>query len=330
MDRPRLKATIVVPPATPTGQLGLLLGNRRFDIRFAGGRSDQLTTLFSCLTGAYTEHELCERTKLPREALVRTVGKLRDSGLVYQYDGAEHDDAPIPATELLEIFESIVAALRYAMFGHPLFGRLLTDQRLFLAAAVEYFHLIRDAESHIRTAWEHAPEELQALLAEYLDSEKDHYRFIEPPLKAAIGGAIRSEDLMPMAATEAVMLKTRELARSDTLAYLACCSFLETQKILAPLVAPEQWPPALASVLRAFVRHADEDTEASHSSLFAETLRSTSSAVSRLRAAQILSSVHEVKHYFDNLNFEIFRVYSQPGAPFPRLRPRLVDFSVPQ
>src|SRR5262249_15478318 len=114
------------------------------------------------------------------------------------------------------------------------------------------------------------------------------------------------------------------------LAYLACCSFLEAHRALAPLAAPEQWPPALARVLCAFVRHADEDTEASHSSLFGEALRSTSTAVSRRRAAQRLSSVHEVKHHFDNLNFEILRVYSHPGAPCPRLRPRFVDFSVPE
>ena len=325
MERPRLKATLVVPPVIEGRDLGLLLGPNAFDIRLCKGEMSQFASLLSSLTGAYTSSEISERTGLSEGSVRRVVEQLRSSGLIYDYNSPAYNH-DIPHAVFLGAFEAFVAALRFDMFRHPLFSALHESEGLFLATAIEYFHLIRDASSHIEIALRHAPERLRELVTEYLDVEREHYLSLESVLFKALGGNFALDRLAPLSATESVILKTRELARTDTLAYLACCSFSEVQMWSRPPRVPDHWTAPIQAVFDAFLSHAHEDLDAGHSSLFADAVELSGNALHTVAAESILAGLHEYKHYFDNMNSEILRVYSQPGAPLPRLRPRWEDF----
>jgi len=327
MERPRLKATVVVPPVGAGGHLGLILGPKAFDIRLRKGDLSQFAQLLSDLSGAYTCAEIAQRSGLSAASVSAVIERLRSFGLTYDYNSSPcHDN--IDRFVFLRAFESFVPALRFDMFRHPLFPEIVRNERLFLATAAEYFHLIRDAESHIGIALQHAPERLRALISEYLNVERGHYISLEPALVSAFGGNFSLERLAPLAATESVMLKTRELARSDPLAWLACCSFSEVQALSSSARIPDHWSSSLRAVFDAFLDHAREDLDASHGSLFADALELTQDVLHPSAAERILTALHEYKHYFDNMNSEILRVYAQPGAPLPRLKQRLEDFLV--
>lgn len=324
MQRPRLKATLALPSSSG-GDLTLLFGPRAFDLRVSQGHPPCLGELLGCLSGAYNCAEIAHKTGLSVDSVRTITGQLVSRGLAYDYTDPPTREE-VSRQELLALFEAMTTVLRFDMFRQPLFSELFRNERLFLATALEYFHLIRDAESHMSVAFEHAPANLRDLVDEYRRSERDHYRVLEAALAGAIGGSFSFERLQPLMSTEAVMLKTRDLARSDTLAYLGCCCFSEARLGSERAVAPQGWARPIASVFDAFADHAAEDINESHSALFARAAGSTSGQFSADRVSLILSGLHEFKHYLDNLNFEILRVYSQRGSSLPRLKDRPEDF----
>jgi hypothetical protein len=320
--RPRLKATLVIPPASVDGDVGLLFGRKAFDISLRQGRIADLAILFGRMSGAYTPTEIAARSGLLPSSVSSICEQLSALGLVYDYSGLNRVES-ISRAGFLEIYSAFAEAWRFDMFRHPLFSRI-NEEHLFLATAAEYFQLIRDAETHIAIALEHAPNILRKLIEEYLKSEREHYKAIQPTLLSAFGGTFYPDCLVPLAATEALMLKSRELARSNTLVYLACCSFSEARTY--PLKAGERWPRPIQNLFHAFLDHAKEDVDSAHGSLFTLAVQMTHEQVTAAVAAQVLSGVHEFKHYLDNLNFEILRAYSEPGASIPRLKQPLEDF----
>jgi hypothetical protein len=305
--------------------VGLLLGSKAFDIHLSKGDLSRFGELLSYLSGAYTCEEISGRVGLSPASVKKVIEQLRSFDLIYDYcSPPPAGDLLVP--EVLKIFDGFVAALRFDMFRHPLFREIPGSESLFLATATEYFHLIRDAGAHIGIALDHAAPELRPLLSDYLQSERDHYVAFERPLARAFGGIVALDRLAPLAATESLLLKTRELARSDTLAYLACCSFAEVRMMSGSVRVPQHWAPAVRSLFEAFLNHAREDLEASHSSLLSDALALSAQLVRPAQAEAIFNALHEYKHYFDNVNSEILRVYSQPGASLPRLKQRWEDF----
>ncbi len=154
--------------------MGLLLGSNAFDIRLCKGDMSQFARLLSSFTGAYTCSEISQRTGVSPGSVRTVVEQLRSSGLIYDYASSapSHD---ISRADFLGVFDAFVAALRFDMFRHPLFSELHENDGLFLATAIEYFHLIRDAGSHIEIALQHAPERLRVFVADYLNAEREHY-----------------------------------------------------------------------------------------------------------------------------------------------------------
>jgi hypothetical protein len=333
--RPRGKATVVVAPSSDGADLGLLFGSRGVDIRLARGDLASLADVLTHLSGAFAVDEIAARTGVSSQSVSGVVDRLSSAGLVYDYGPADADAAIDPAV-LVATFESLAGVLRFDMFRHSLFAALEVDERLFVAASAEYFHLIRDAHRHTTLARDHAPPELRELIEEYRVSEQDHYKAIGSRLLEALGGAFSLDDLAPLASTESLLLKTHELARTDTLAYLACCSFAEAQAAFdrsgrsdtaaAPTEIGATWPPATRALLGAFVDHAGDDHGCNHARLFARGVALARETIGAAHAERILTAVHQFKHGYDNLNFEIERVFTQRGAPLPRLRPRLADY----
>jgi hypothetical protein len=327
-----MKATLVVAPSSGDANIGLVLGQRGFDILIKEGNLTTLAALFECLSGAYEINEICTKSGLSRELVAATVDKLGRAGLVYDYADAPAA-AAIDRSRLIALFESFAVALRFDISRHHVFEALELHERLFLAAATEHFHVIRDAGTHTALALQHAPAELVPIIRQYQESEIDHYRIIGPRLRAALGGEFGLEELAPLASTEGLILKTHHVAHSDTLAYMAACSFAESRSAVSDLAfsaGETRWADETLALLHVLREHAAIDHGAAHSRLFADGVMAFCGEISERRAARILTTVHECKHYFDNLNFELLRVYGAHGAPLPRLEPRLADYVEPQ
>lgn len=138
----------------------------------------------------------------------------------------------------------------------------------------------------------------------------------------------RFDDAEPLAATEALLLKTHDLAGSDLLAYIACCAAFEAERIPESTDALH-WTSKTADVYSVLRDHAAEDCSSSHSGLFQHAIASID-VVDANTVVRVCDALHTYKHYFDNLNFEILRVYSCANAALPRLKPKLADFIIAQ
>jgi hypothetical protein len=325
--RPRMKATLVVAPSMSDADVGLVFGSRGVDIRIMRGEISSLADVLGLLSGAYNIGEIASRSRLSIQTVSAVVEQLSSHHVVYDYS-IDPVHASVDRRRLIDAFDSLTATLRFDMFRHELFERVASDERLFLATAVEYFHLIRDAQTHTAIALRNAPAELSHLLERYRASEEGHHIEIGHALQQALGGTFSLTDLAPLASTEAVILKTRDLACRDTLAYLACCSFAESRRTHATVLSDvaRRWRPQSRHVLDALSEHANDDRDADHSDLFAHGVLLAAEDISTAQAAWILESVHEIKHYFDNLNHELLRIHQRHGASVPRLRSRFGDY----
>jgi hypothetical protein len=323
-----MKAALMVAPTGAEAAVGLVLAGRGFDVRLRQGDVQTLATVFGLLSGAFTVDEIAARAGLAASAVSAVVGRLAAHGLVYDY-APETPNAAVDRAALVDAFDALAAALRFDLFRHELFEQVEHDERMFLAAAAEYFHLIRDAPDHTARAVEHAPPELVPILEAYRCSEQDHHVAIGVALQQALGGAFDIAGLCPLAATEAVILKTHRLAERDALAYAACCAFAESRAAGTARVKPAAaslWRPQSRGLLEALAQHAAGDRDAAHAGLFATCVEAFAGDIAPDHAGAILTAVHEFKHYLDNMNFEILRTNSRPGALVPRLRPRLADY----
>jgi hypothetical protein len=69
--------------------------------------------------------------------------------------------------------------------------------------------------------------------------------------------------------------------------------------------------------MNAFFDHANEDLEQNHSDLLRGCLSKTP-YISSEDVASIVRDAHNMKHYFDNLHWEILNRYASIKSSFPR------------
>lgn len=310
--------------------LGLRLGGRAVGVTIEQGDPSHLAALMGALSGAHSIDRVAARTGIRAGDVADIVSQLSRAGMLYDYSAADPPQ-PLPAAEFAEAARSFFAALRFDMFRHVLFSTMPGNERLFVAAANEYFFCIRDAERHIGLALQSAPPALAPLLRTYLDQERGHAGAIAPALAAALEVELPLLDrLAPLASTDAAMLKTRELASSDTLSYVAVVGLCEAGR---PLVRSDvldavrrPWSSRSMDLLDVLLRHYELDTAASHADLFSAAVAAMAPCYDRPVAAAALQAAHQYKHYLDNIHHEVMRTYAHSGAPLPRLTPRLADF----
>jgi hypothetical protein len=327
---PRLKATVVLGPSG-NARLGLLFGGLRHDITFQIGDEIDLVRLLGLLSGVWSPTQIAEFCSFPVADVEAVITRLCAAGLVYVDDPAKAY-AHIEVAECIRASEAFFEAIRFDYGRHPLFARLADNERLFIGCAYEYWFLVRDAPVHIALAVLRATGAERTRLDHYLDEEKDHGDEIAPFLAAALN--VTTELLFastPCAAADAALLKTRALASNDLLAYAAATSFCEASiaKSLAMAPGVSSWRPASRALFEALARHFEGDQSAGHASLFAEFMQARAENLTRDAVAGALAAAHLYKHYLDNLNHEILRMYSGEGTVLPRLPPTFGDFEFP-
>jgi len=325
---PRLKATIALAPSGTDALVCLRLGLRAYEISMTEGEPESFLNLMGLLNGAFSVEKIATLLDLPTACLRSTLEQLVSVGLVYDYRGSLATEE-ISQEDFLSSVTALTSAFRFDMFRHPLFAQLAEREKLFLATAIEYGHIIRDASTHIEKALSHAPAHLEDLLKNYLASEADHYLDLQTSLSAALSMEFRFDDVEPLAATEALLLKTHDLAISDPLAYIACCAAFEAERVPSSTDLLQWTSNTAADVYRVLRDHAAEDCSSSHSTLFQQAIASMD-VVDANTVVRVCNALHTYKHYFDNLNFEILRAYSCDNAGLPRLKPKLADFFIAQ
>lgn len=326
MQHPRLKAVIALG-GQDGSEFGLLFGGKKHLIVFDLGNTRDFAQLASQLSGLKSIRQIADITGFPLQDVEDAVEKLEQAGLVYEYPQTKNSDT-VDIQLIIQTGKELFSSLRFDYSRHPLFSQIRQDEKLFVATAYEYFFLISDASTHISLAIENAPESMKPILQRYLADEKDHGKDIARSLANALGiSVIQLDACIPCAAAEAAVFKMRELARTDTLSYIAAAEFCEASAC-RPLrldVLNDEWSVDSNRLLDALTRHHSQDVDAGHDSIFEEAIH-RSTVIDEAHAGRCLASVHEFKHYLDNLNHEILRTYGADGASLPRACPSFEDF----
>jgi hypothetical protein len=327
MGHPRLKAAIALGKSTDS-DLGLLFGGMRNGIRFEAGGTVDFARLISNLSGFRSVHDAARLADVSSADAQEIVERLSSAGLAYSFPDAD-EQTPLALETALSAGKGFLSAIRFDYGRHPLFAMLPQSERIFLGCAYEYFFLVKDARIHVSMAIEKAEPGMQPVFRRYLEEEKDHADGMAPALADALGIPVSLlAECVPCAAADAAILKTRELARADTLAYAAATAFCEAPagRPFADSEIPGAWRSESKELLASLTRHFDADRAAGHASLFEAALRSRDSRLARKDVAAALEAAHQYKHYLDNLNHEILRTYGAEGSVLPRFRASFGDF----
>lgn len=309
-------------------EFGLLFGGKKHCIAFECGDIDDFARLTAQLSGLKSTRQIADVTGLSLREVEDNVQKLVQAGLVYEYCQRNTADSA-DVQSIVQASRLLFSSLRYDFARHPLFAQALLDEKLFLGTAYEYFFLVNDASTHISMAIDNAPESVRPILQRYLADEKDHGKDIAPSLASAVGISVAQlDECIPCAAAEAAILKMCELARTDTLSYVAAAEFCEASanRPLRLDALSNQWSVNSNQLLGALAHHHSQDVDAGHGSIFEEAIRHWTVCIDNAHAGKCLASAHEFKHYLDNLNHEILRMYGVEGASLPRARPSFEDF----
>lgn len=327
MRNPRLKSVVALG-GEDGSNIGLLFNGKIYNIQFERGTVRDFARFASQLCGLKTAHQIAASIGIRLQDVEEAIEKLQRAGLVYEYAETERSRS-LDVQQVIEAAEALFVSLRYDLSRHPLFLQVNQNEKLFVAAAYEYYFLINDASNHIALALDSAPGCMKPILQRYLLDEKDHGKEIALSLEKAIGiSAQLLDSCLPCAAGDAAIIKMRELARTDTLSYIAALQFCEAvaNKPLRLNAAVSEWSQNSSELLNAMTWHHSQDVKAEHGSIFEESLLALNETIDETGAAKWLTSVHEFKHYLDNLNYEILRTYGVEGASLPRVRPSYRDY----
>jgi pyrroloquinoline quinone (PQQ) biosynthesis protein C len=210
---------------------------------------------------------------------------------------------------------------------HPLFTGLATQQlrrEVFLGMLLETYHYIKSASLHIGTAIAHCNDPaFEHILAEYHSEEWNHAHFA---LDTLVRMGMPKEQVLtahPIIGTWSLINNLCDIARQDTLSYLACTTLFEAReqdaegaaKDMRQLAVAYGYPEDAADPL---IQHMELDVAADHKSLLAEALESRES-VTAAEAHRVVNNLHDLKHSYDQFHDGIVQYYSEISNYIPRL-----------
>jgi hypothetical protein len=135
---------------------------------------------------------------------------------------------------------------------------------------------------------------------------------------------IQVERAHPLIGTWSLINNLCEIAREDTLGYLACTKLFEARgadsleggETLRRLAAAYGYP---ADSVDPLVSHVEEDVKANHIGLLEQALTDRR-AVPADQAHRAVNNLHDLKHSFDQYGDNIVLYYSDVSNYIPRLK----------
>jgi pyrroloquinoline quinone (PQQ) biosynthesis protein C len=321
--KPRLRHCTFFAPNR--GGILMIVGDQHFELEHHGADLKSFLNFKRYLDGRHTVAEISEITGVSVDDTLAIVNSFAEQGLIRDEDQALDQ---IPTATFLKQIDKSCAMWTEQIGYHKLWSGLENmdfRKEVFLGLIMETYHYINSASRHISTAIAHCSDPAwKHLLSEYLSEEYDHAWMARDSL---INMGLSKEEVdnaHPLIGTWSWTNNLCEIAREDTLGYLACTKLFEARGVdtldgahtLQRLAEAYGYPEGCLSPL---VSHVEEDVKANHTGLLEEALADRAS-VPAWQAHRAVNNLHDLKHTFDQYNDGIITYYSDVSNYIPRLK----------
>lgn len=322
--RPQLRHCTFFMPKNGDPTL-MIVGSQHFEIEQQGADLRTFLNFKRYLDGRHTIEEIAAITGIEVDDVLGIVTGFAEQGLLRE-EVAELQRIPVPSF-VAQITESTGMWAEQIGYHRLWSGLANQDYRreVFLGLVLETYHYINSASRHISTAIAHCTDEhWRKLLSEYLTEEYDHARLAKESLVNMGVPAEQVDGAHPLIGTWSLVNNLCEIAREDTLGYLACTKLFEARGVESIDGANELQETAVSygfpgGCLDPLVSHVVEDVNAEHTGLLEEALQDRE-YVPAERAHTAVNNLHDLKHSYDQYSENIIYYYSDVANYIPRLK----------
>lgn len=320
--RPRLRHCTMLDDGE--GPLRLIVGNEHFELTEIVGSREIFYSVKCKLDGRHTVSDIAKFSGLSIDEVSAVVKLFADLGLLRREKVEEH----IKISAFADRLEQTLTMWRRQIGYHPLFQKLSKGEvrrEVLVGLVIETYHVVRLASHHIGVALAHAQDQdLRNILSHYLCDEHSHAPLI---LDTACALGVSRDHVVnahPLIGTMSLVNMLCEIARSDTIAYIAATKLFEAvpQELSDAKRSISSISEAYnidVSVFDSMLSHTMEDMSASHADLLKVTLE-RKNKISCERAHTIVNHLHDLKHSYDQHHDQILQYYSDVSNYIPRLK----------
>lgn len=322
--QPQLRhCTFFMPKAG--GPTLMVVGDEHFEIEQTGADLQTFLNFKRYLDGRHTVEEIGAITGLSLDDCLGIVTTFAEQGLLRD---ADIRIDRIPTSVFLDQLDKSTGMWSEQIGYHRLWPGLENRdfrREVLLGLILETYHYIKSASRHISTAIAHCTDpKWRHLLSEYLSEEYDHAKLAEQSL---VNMGVPREQVLnahPLIGTWSLINNLCEIAREDSLGYLACTKLFEARGVetvegagtLQRLAVEYGYPEGCLDPLTS---HVVEDVQAEHTGLLEEALEGRD-FVEVDQAHRAVNNLHDLKHSFDQYSENIVYYYSDVANYIPRLK----------
>ena len=301
----------------------MIVGKEYFEITEDFGTRAEFLTIKRYLDGRHTIEEIAKHADVDVDSVQAIVEAFDGLGLL-------HDPQPLaelPGSVYADQIEASCDMWGRQIGYHRLFSGLddgSLRSEVFLGMLLETYHYVKSAPRHIATAIAHCDDErLVPMLSKYFTEEFNHSGMLLLALKRTGMPAEQIRNAHPVIGTWSLINNLCEVARRDTLAYIACTTLFEARAedfeagaaSLRKAARTAGFPEECAEPL---ITHMRIDLEAEHVGLLREAMDIVGS-VPADKAHRAVNALHDVKHSYDQYHDQIIQYYSDIANYIPRL-----------
>lgn len=322
--RPRLRHCTFFAPDTG-GPMLMIVGDQHFELENHGTPLESFLDFKRYLDGRHTVADICAITGVGHDDAMAIVTTFAEQGLLREEDARMET---IPTDVFVKQIDKSTGMWAEQIGYHRLWSGLENQdyrREVLLGLVLETYHYIGSASRHIGTAIAHCSDpHWQHLLSRYLADEYDHARLARESL---VRMGLPEEQVVgahPLIGTWSLVNNLCEIARNDTLGYLACTKLFEARGVesleggqtLRRLAAAYGYPE---DCLDPLVSHVEADVGADHIGLLEEALADRE-YVDVEQAHVAVNNLHDLKHSYDQYSDNIIYYYSDVSNYIPRLK----------
>jgi len=300
----------------------MIVGSEYFELTEEVGSREDFLTVKRYLDGRHTISQIAARAGVDEESVRDIVATFADLDLL----GKPRPMDFVPGPELVKQVEDACRMWGQQIGFHPLFSGLEAGTlrpEVLMGLLLETYHYINSAPKHIATAIAHCRDErLLPLLSQHFVDEWDHARHLLEGLKLAGLPRAHAETAYPVIGTWSLVNNLCEVARQDTLSYIAATALFEARaddyelgrESLLEAVRKAGFSEATVEPL---LTHMRLDVEANHVGLFPEAVEILGD-IPAADAHRVVNNIHDLKHSFDQFHDQIVHFYSDISNHIPR------------
>jgi pyrroloquinoline quinone (PQQ) biosynthesis protein C len=302
----------------------MIVGREHFELSEDDGDRNTFLNVKRYFDGRHPVTQIAEITGVSEDSVRAIVEQFSALGLLRTVESMDVIPADVFAKQIDESCDMWARQIGF----HRLFSGIQNGElrkEVFLGLILETYHYVKSASKHIATAIAHCNNPAFApILSQYFVDEWNHGPLI---LRALVNMGLPQEwveEAHPIIGTWSIVNNLCEIARQDTLSYLACTTLFEAKDDdfasaadnLRRTAAAHGYP---ADSMEPILQHAQIDIESGHVGLLQEALRNVA-VVPAEQAHRAVNNLHDMKHSYDQLHDQIIQYYSDIANYIPRVK----------